>query len=136
MTEKQAQIVSEAREWIGTPYHHHQRVKGAGVDCVGLIIGVGLNTGSLTSYSDNLFFPYRGYSRTPNPNKMGEAMRKFLVEVDTPEIGDIAWIEARGNLPMHLGIKSGDKTIIHACGVNGKVVENTLINNCTWWRYV
>ena len=29
-------VVAEARSWLGTPYHHNQRVKGAGVDCANL----------------------------------------------------------------------------------------------------
>jgi hypothetical protein len=30
--ERQA-VVAEARAWLGTPWHHEARVKGAGVDC-------------------------------------------------------------------------------------------------------
>lgn len=26
-------VVAEAKTWLGTPYHHHGRVKGVGVDC-------------------------------------------------------------------------------------------------------
>ena len=33
-------VVRMARTWLGTPYHHQGRVKGAGVDCGGLVIGV------------------------------------------------------------------------------------------------
>jgi len=33
-------IVTEAREWIGTPYHHQMAVKGVGCDCLGLVRGV------------------------------------------------------------------------------------------------
>ncbi len=33
MTDIRDRIVAEARSWIGTPYHHHGTVKGAGVDC-------------------------------------------------------------------------------------------------------
>lgn len=31
-----AQVVEEAKSWIGTPYHLHAMVKGAGVDCATL----------------------------------------------------------------------------------------------------
>lgn len=31
--EQRASIVAAAREWLGTPYHHHARVKHAGADC-------------------------------------------------------------------------------------------------------
>jgi cell wall-associated NlpC family hydrolase len=33
-------IVAEARSWIGTPYLHQGRVKGAGVDCAMLLLEV------------------------------------------------------------------------------------------------
>ena len=32
-TEQRTRIVAAAREWLGTPYHHHARVKHAGADC-------------------------------------------------------------------------------------------------------
>jgi cell wall-associated NlpC family hydrolase len=32
-TEERQRVCAIAREWIGTPYHHMGRVKGAGVDC-------------------------------------------------------------------------------------------------------
>src|SRR6185437_3648026 len=31
--EQRTEIVRAAKEWLGTPYHHHARVKGAGADC-------------------------------------------------------------------------------------------------------
>lgn len=38
--ELRAAIVAEAKSWIGTPYHPHARVKGAGVDCAQFPIAV------------------------------------------------------------------------------------------------
>lgn len=37
---RRAAIVAEAMSWIGTPWHHAARVKGAGVDCGQLIAAV------------------------------------------------------------------------------------------------
>jgi cell wall-associated NlpC family hydrolase len=33
VSEQRMAVVAEARAWLGTPYHHAARVKGAGVDC-------------------------------------------------------------------------------------------------------
>ena len=33
-------IVTAARGWLGTPYHHQASVKGVGSDCLGLIRGI------------------------------------------------------------------------------------------------
>lgn len=38
--EQRAAVVTEAMTWLDTPFHHHARIKGAGVDCVNLLIGV------------------------------------------------------------------------------------------------
>ncbi len=32
-TQQRADVVRAAKDWMGTPYHHQARVKGAGVDC-------------------------------------------------------------------------------------------------------
>ncbi len=39
------EVVRVARTWLGTPYHHQGRVKGAGVDCAGLSVGVAKELG-------------------------------------------------------------------------------------------
>ncbi len=35
-----AALLTEARTWIGTPWHHQAAVKGAGCDCIGFVRGV------------------------------------------------------------------------------------------------
>ena len=48
MTESQrAEVVRVARSFIGTPYHHMGRVKGAGVDCATLLAEVYYEAGVL-----------------------------------------------------------------------------------------
>jgi cell wall-associated NlpC family hydrolase len=34
--DQRAGVIDEAKTWLGTPYHHAARVKGAGVDCATL----------------------------------------------------------------------------------------------------
>ena len=38
-------VVSEAESWLGTPYHHEARIKGHGVDCAQILVGVFANVG-------------------------------------------------------------------------------------------
>lgn len=133
---KREQIVLKAREWLETPYHHHQKTKGVGVDCLGLVAGIALELGIAGAYNEESFKPFRGYSRNPNPRKMGEGMNAFLIPVSSPKIGDIAWIETRERIPSHLGIKVSENSIIHACAFAGKVIEAPLPGRPhTWWRY-
>jgi cell wall-associated NlpC family hydrolase len=39
-TDARAAVIAEARTWLRTPYHHHQCLKGVGVDCAMLLVGV------------------------------------------------------------------------------------------------
>ena len=38
--EQREAVACEALTWLGTPYHHHARIKGVGVDCAHLLCGV------------------------------------------------------------------------------------------------
>ena len=51
-----AQVVAEAHTWIGTPYHHHGRIKGVGVDCAQLLCAVYEACG-LVDHVDTGFYP-------------------------------------------------------------------------------
>ena len=37
---RRSAVVEEAQSWIGTPFHHEARVKGAGVDCLMMLAEV------------------------------------------------------------------------------------------------
>ena len=37
---RRAAVIAEAQSWLGTPYHHMGRVKGAGADCLTLLAEV------------------------------------------------------------------------------------------------
>ena len=137
-------IIIEAREWVDTPYHHQAALKGVGCDCVGLIRGVGVGVGAMP-HRDADWKRFNAYGRLPNPRRMTQGMNAFLVPINTEDRkpGDIAWIEWRTDMPMHLAIlaeKNGSQTIIHALSDYRKVVEHGL--NLTWqerivswWRY-
>lgn len=143
MTDR-AQIVAEARRWVGTPYHHQARLRGVGVDCVGLIIGVGTELGILEC-NERTLRPWAGYARTPNPERMRAGLAAHLVQIGASEalVGDIAWMEWRDQMPMHLGImgeEDGRLTLIHAAGDIGECVEHDIDDEWAgrivgWWRY-
>lgn len=48
---RQAQFVAAARAWLGTPFHAHANVRGAGVDCVHLLGSLYVETGLLTRFN-------------------------------------------------------------------------------------
>jgi cell wall-associated NlpC family hydrolase len=46
-----AEVIAEARSWLGTPYHHAAQVKGAGVDCAMLPAAIYRAAGLIPSVS-------------------------------------------------------------------------------------
>lgn len=126
-----AQIIAQARQWVGTPFVHQHQARGHGVDCVGLIIGVGLELGLLP---DDIVSTLPNYSRTPNPDVMGQYLERYLVKKSSSMIrpeaipdGAIIWFQWREGLPMHVGIKASynDRpTLIHSWENLGKCAEH------------
>lgn len=127
---------------------HGQRLQGVGVDCVGVILGVGVELGFITADQDKAFQRFRGYARTPNPRRMREGMIEYLRPFhgprnQIPPDGTIGWFEWREELPMHLAIVAtfeGRRTMIHAFESIERCVENSLddvwlsrVNS--WWQF-
>jgi NlpC/P60 family putative phage cell wall peptidase len=116
------QIVAEARTWLGTPFRHQGRVKGVGVDCVGLAIGVASALG-LADYKEI------AYSRQPDPDVMKNQLDAYLKPIDRSEVlpGDLYWI--RFIHPMHIAIATrvnGKDYMIHSYYNAKKCVEHRL----------
>jgi NlpC/P60 family putative phage cell wall peptidase len=55
--EMRERIVAEARSWLGTKYHHMARVKGAGVDCLQILIGIYSAVGLVPGDIDPGYYP-------------------------------------------------------------------------------
>lgn len=113
------EIIAEARTWIGTPFKHQGRLKGVGVDCVGVIVGVAKSLNILDYNPTN-------YSRLPNMQVMGDALNKLLIEIDIKDakIGDIYWMKFRESA-QHLAFKT-DIGILHATSQAKKCIETSL----------
>ena len=124
-------IVTQARTWMGTPFHHQARLKGKGCDCLGLIVGVvdelGLkdkNGVALAAYDEVT------YSREPDGAYLTEKLTGLLEEVPIAEAraGDRALFKVREN-PQHLAILTdyeGTLGMIHCFAQARRVVEHRL----------
>jgi cell wall-associated NlpC family hydrolase len=121
-------VVEQARSWIGTPYHHQARLKGVGVDCIGLIIGCAWELGLIDPS-----FDIRGYTKNPDGCLM-ELARQHMVEVpaESMQIGDVIVLSLITE-PQHFGIlgnyRHGGLSIIHAYGAGREscVIETRLM---------
>lgn len=129
-TVTRAAFVAEARDWLGTPYHHQGRVKGVGVDCIGLPIGVARVLGILPPTWD-----ITGYARDPDGVTLKTLCDAHLIPIAPAELrtGDLAvQVLPRGRLPQHFGIivdHTGGLGMVHAHGGQdgrGQVVQHGL----------
>lgn len=129
MKNKQEQIVTQARTWLGTPFHHQARLKGVGCDCLGLVVGVvdelGLKdrNGQLLAAYDEIV-----YSKEPDGAYLTQKLTDLLEEVQAAQAGDLALFSVRDN-PQHLAIITdyeGTLGMIHAYAPARRVVEHRL----------
>lgn len=126
-----AEIVAEARTWLGTRYQHQARLKGVGVDCDGLIIGVARELGIVTPD-----FDVQGYARQPDGQTLLAYCRQFMTEIPVSDLqpGDVPVLchpRSRGRTAGHMGIAGdylhGGLSLIHSSGHgNQGVVEHRL----------
>ena len=117
-------IVAEARTWLGTPWQHQGRLKGVGTDCAGVVLGVGVAVGAVSSKDAQV----TGYGRQPDPVKMKGALDFLFDRVPKSDMkaGDIPWLRAQDKA-QHLGIVTERRTLIHA--VNYQVVQELPIES-------
>lgn len=125
------QILSVAKSWIGTPYHHQASVKGIGTDCLGLVRGVfrevyGYDTDVPPAYSPD-------WAEATGAETMLKAADKHLLK-QPPEViaaGDVVIFRLRsGMVAKHAAIVSGSCHMIHA--IEGALVSEVVMSN--WWR--
>ena len=120
-------IVSAARGWLGTPFHHQARLNSVGVDCIGLVIGVARELQLIDPD-----FDVTGYSRYPDGRALMAMAREKMtpVTLDQMQLGDVV-VVGFDKLPQHFGIigdyRHGGFSIIHAASAYNKVVEQRLM---------
>lgn len=109
--EQRLVVIEEARSWIGTPWHHRARVKGAGVDCLQFVVGVFAACG----LCDDLDTGYYGqdWMWHRNDELILDGLRQYAHEVETPSLGDIV-VYKFGRTFSHVGIIAGPDELIHA----------------------
>jgi NlpC/P60 family putative phage cell wall peptidase len=110
-----AAVVEQARAYLGTPFEHQGRLKGVGIDCAGLVIGVARDLG--IEYRD-----VDGYARIPSG---GELVRELERQMDRVPlagvgIGDVLVLRIQHD-PQHLAIVSAiaPLAVVHAYAARG-----------------
>lgn len=121
-----ADVVAEARKWLGTPWVHQHRAKGQAVDCAGLIICVARDLGLLPAD-----FDLNGYSRMPDGTLLAVCDEHMdRIERSAMQPGDVL-VMATEHDPQHMGIlgdyRHGGLSLIHAASKAGRVIETRLM---------
>lgn len=136
MTVTRADIIREARGFLGTPFVHQARKPGVGLDCMGVLMEAGRQAGLPVQ-------DFTRYSRQPNPNVLLYHFRRNFDEipVEAAGPGDVLlfwWRQTRrlGRLPQHGGLivdRVGAPQglgLLHSHEDSGKVLEVDL--EATW----
>ena len=122
-------VVQAARTWLGTPYIHQTSCKGAGCDCLGLLLGVwrefhGSVPAPVPPYTND-------WSEVSGEERLLDTARGLLTEKALGDAapGDILIFRMRtGAVAKHVGLQTEvtpNARFIHAYSGRG-VTENTL----------
>lgn len=107
-----AAVVAEAKTWIGTPFHHAARVKGAGVDCLMLLAEVYERAG-VTATRINPPFYVPDWHLHRDAERYLEGLLRYACPIDVPASGDIALFRF-GRTYSHGAIVTEWPQLIHA----------------------
>lgn len=124
--EERAAIVAEARSWLRTPYHEHARIKGVGVDCAQLLIGVycdalGIREPEAQAYAIDWFLHSA-------EEKYLDGIAPYAIRLPEgaePEPGDLALFRF-GRAVAHAGIITEFPEMVHAERRTGRVELDSL----------
>ena len=128
-----ADIVAEARSWVGTPYQHQAHLRGVGCDCGGLIGGVAVALGIVAAdWWATVFTPHAGYARQPHGDSLVNVLDSFMPRIDPSDIcaGCVVAMRFRRD-PQHIAIVAdhpgGEWSMIHALNAGlRQVVEHRI----------
>lgn len=110
-----ARIVSEALEWVGTPYRHQGSLKGVGCDCLGLVRGVWRAVYGKEPEEPG---PYAAdWAEATGEDRLLAAAGRHCVSKAKDEAvpGDLLLFRWRPDVPAkHAGVLAAEDRFIHA----------------------
>ena len=106
-----AHVVKEAESWIGTPFHHAARVKGAGVDCLMLLAEVYERAGVVDRIDPPFYVPDWHLHR--DAERYLEGLVQYARPIEAPLPGDIALFRF-GRTFSHGAIVTRWPRLVHA----------------------
>lgn len=114
-----ADICAEALTWEGTPYHAQACLKGVGVDCAMLLVGIARGCGCIPpTWTPAPYSPEWHCHQKEEQLAQTIAMLGGQMVFDSPQPGDIVTFRMRQHEPVsHTGILLPGGYVLHAlCG--------------------
>ena len=126
-----ADIVAEARDWIGTPYRHQASLKGVGCDCLGLVRGVWRGVVGPEPERPPPYAPDWAEARGRETLAQAAGRHLIPIECDAFGPGDVLLFRWRAGMPAkHAAIVTTDNKMVHAH--DGAAVAEVAL--APWWR--
>jgi NlpC/P60 family putative phage cell wall peptidase len=124
-----ADIVAEARSWVGTPYRHQASLKGVGCDCLGLVRGVWRALLGAEPELPGAYGP--GWAEAGGGERLLLAAQRHCVARETIDAGDLLLFRWRADMPAkHIGIATSAAHFIHA--QDGACICEVALS--PWWH--
>ena len=120
-----ALVVQEALSWLGTPYAHAQRCKGAGVDCGQLLAAVFENAGAVPHIQPD-DYPHDWHLHRSEERYLGH-VQAWAHSVEAPGPGDIV-IFKFGRCISHGAIVIQWPLVLHSYVGKGVVLDDLTTN--------
>jgi NlpC/P60 family putative phage cell wall peptidase len=111
-------VVQEAQSWIGTPFHHAARIKGAGVDCLMLLAEIYQRAGVTGRIDPPFYVP--DWHLHQGAERYMEGLLGHAREIAAPDTGDVALFRF-GRTFSHGAIVTSWPRLIHAYWAVGVV---------------
>ncbi len=120
-------VVRIARSWLGTPYHHRARIKGAGVDCGMIVIEVFSEAGIISNFDPGDYT--HDWMMHRSQERYLKVIETYAEKVNRPPMpGDVALFRF-GRCISHGAIVTDWPNIIHSYKPVGCVVEDNVEMN-------
>lgn len=120
-------LIDQARDYLGTPWVHQGRLKGIGVDCVGLLVCAARDAGYEV-------LDVEGYPEYPAGTWLLEELERNCNRVhEEPRVGDVIAFAASTQV-WHVGLitQLEPLVVIHCWRKTKRVIEVQLDKS---WRY-
>jgi cell wall-associated NlpC family hydrolase len=105
-------VIAEALTWLGTPYHHHGRLKGVGVDCGQSLCAI-YEAAGVTAPIDPGTYSTAWHLHRSEELYVQWLERVGAVRTEQPHAGDVALFRF-GRTFSHGGVLVDARTVLHA----------------------